>query len=659
MQGTGRGFVVLLLVLCSAFAKAQTNTTSRTSPNAERKYDKFAFIDSREVYEKMANKGFKSVEIFSKLGDTYYFNNDYQNALKWYDQLFELDNAGIPEVYFFRYAQTLKTNRQYAKADQVLRNYSSNGNLDSRLKDLRNTPNYLTIVDFQKGRFEVKPVAVNSEYQDFGTAYYGPSQLVFASARDTGVFNKRRHSWNEKPFLDLYVAEKSVDGTLSSVEKFDSRINSILHESTPTFSVDQNIMYFTRNNYENGNLETDDQRINRLQIFRSIKTKGRWGKPVIVDFSMGDYSTSHPALTPDGKTLYFSSDMPGTMGEKGMFQETDIWRVTVEDDGTHSNLENVSLVNTEGRESYPYVSRRGNLYFSSNGLQGLGGLDIFVATINKDGSLSNPVNIGEPVNGVNDDFAFIVDEAISAGYFSSNRLNGGDNDDIYSFVQLEDLREICEQILTGTITDAVSKEALDNAMITLIDENNNVVAKRFSDSNGKYAFKLECGKTYFLRGEKREYNTAEELVKTPTKTGMLEVDLVLDPTSLKGRVGDDLAKLLNLNPIYFDFDMSFIREDAELELQKVLSVLEDNPTLKIDIRSHTDSRGTSSYNERLSERRAASTRNYLISKGIDASRLTSKGYGESELVNECSDGKQCSEQQHQQNRRSEFIIISI
>lgn len=655
----GRRIVVLLMIMFFAFAKAQSQTTDKTSPRAEKKYDKFAFIDSRAVYQKLADKGFKSVEIFSKLGDTYYFNNDYQNALKWYNQLFKLDNQTIPAEYFFRYAQTLKNDKQYVKADQLLTTFSKTGGQDTRLKALSNAPNYLTIVDFQKGRFDVEPVSVNSDYQDFGTAFYGTSQVVFASARDTGVFSKRRHSWNEKPFLDLYVANKNTDGTLNDVEKFDSKINSILHESTPTFTSDLNTVYFTRNNFVKGKQINDEDRINRLQIFKSTKIDGRWSEPKVVDFAQGDYSTSHPALTPDGKTLYFSSNMPGTMGTDDTFKETDIWRVNILEDGSFSDLENVSIVNTEGRESYPYISGRGNLYFASNGLQGLGGLDIFVSTINNDGSLSNPVNIGEPANSVDDDFAFIVDESVNLGYFSSNRINGGDNDDIYRFIQLEDLRETCEQIVSGTVIDAVTKEVISNALVSVIDVNNNVVVTRKSDKNGKYAIKLECGKTFFVRAEKNEYNTAEELLNTPTTTGILDLDLALDPISLEGRVGDDLAKLLNLNPIYFDFDRSFIREDAELELQKVLSVLEDNPSMVIDIRSHTDSRGTTAYNEKLSDRRATSTRNYLIAKGIDTARLTSKGYGESQLVNNCGDDSKCSEQQHQANRRSEFIIISM
>jgi outer membrane protein OmpA-like peptidoglycan-associated protein len=317
------------------------------------------------------------------------------------------------------------------------------------------------------------------------------------------------------------------------------------------------------------------------------------------------------------------------------------------------------MINTEGRESYPYISGRGNLYFASNGLQGLGGLDIFVATIDKNGSIGKPVNIGEPANTVDDDFAFVIDEELNQGYLSSNRDGGGSNDNIYKFVQLEDLRETCEQIVSGTITDAVTNEALEYARITVIDELNNVLLVVTSNANGRYALQLECEKAYFIRAEKMEYNTAEELVNTPSTTSNIEVNLALEPQSIKSRVGDDLGTLLNLNPIYFDFDMSFIREDAELELQKVLSVLEDNPTMIIDIRSHTDSRGTTSYNEKLSGRRAASTMNYLISKGIDASRLTSKGYGESQLVNKCSDGVSCSEKDHQLNRRSEFIIISM
>ncbi|AZQ42714.1 OmpA family protein [Nonlabens ponticola] len=644
---------VILFFLVVTFAQAQ----KADSPRAERKVEKYAFIEARDIYQRMADRGFKSVEIFSNLGDSYYFNNDYSNALKWYNQLFKLDQKSIPTVYFFRYAQALKSDKQYDKANQILSGFNVVGLKDSRLSAARNMPNFLTIIDFQKGRFEVEKVSVNSDEQDFGTAYYGPDKVVFASARDTGVFYKRTHSWNERYFLDLYIADRDAEGKLSNPEKFDKRINSILHESTPTFTADLNTMYFTRNNYQKGDLERDDENVNRLQIFKSVKKDGKWSRPERTPFSDEDYTTSHPALTPDGKYLYFSSNMLGTMGMESKFKETDIWRVAINEDGSYGEPENMSPINTEGRESYPYISRSGNLYFASNGLQGLGGLDIFVSTINDDGSLSNPVNIGEPANSTDDDFAFIIDEGNDTGYFSSNRIGGGNDDEIYRFIQLEDLRETCEQFVTGTITDKQTGVPLENAVINVIDVNNNIVASRRTRDNGKFAFKLACDKTYFVRGEKRAYNTAEELVNTPTVTSNIDVPLALQPTTITGKVGDDLAKLLNLNPIYFDFDRSFIREDAELELQKVLAVLEDNPTMKIDIRSHTDSRGNDDYNEKLSSRRAMSTMNYLISKGVDASRLTSKGYGEYQLINECSNGVKCSEEQHQLNRRSEFIIV--
>ncbi len=652
--------LVAVMLTFFAFAKAQTPSISN---RAENKFEKFAFIDSREILERMAEKGYESVEIFSKLGDTYYFNNDYQNALKWYDQLFKLDTKSIPAEYYFRYAQSLKSDKQYEKADILLQNFRlTSRDPDTRLRMLDSDPKYLKEIEFQNGRLEIQKVAINSSYQDFGTAFYGVDKVVFASARDTGTsFSRRRHSWNEKPFLDLYLADRATDGELSNVDKFDSSINSIFHESTPTFSPDLKTVYFTRNNYERGKLKNDDRSTNNIQIFRSFKDDdGTWSKPEVVSFSEDNYSTAHPALTPDGKYLYFASNMPGSMGSaRSKFRDPDIWRVEVFEDGDFGEVQNVSSINTEGRESYPYISSSGNLYFASNGLQGLGGLDIFMSTINKDVSLTPPVNLGEPANSTDDDFAFIIDDNLKQGYLSSNRVAGGEDDNIFRFTQIEDIREVCEQLVSGTVTDAVTNEELASARVSVIDELNNVIATRITDENGRYAVTLECGKTYFIRGEKPEYNTAEELLNTPTVKGRITVDLALEPKSVKGRVGDDIGRLLNLNPIYFDFDMSFIRPDAELELQKVLAVLEDNPSMIIDIRSHTDSRGTKKYNEKLSGRRAASTMNYLISKGIDQSRLTSKGYGENELVNECSDGVSCSEEQHQNNRRSEFIIISM
>ena len=625
----------------------------------EKKFDRYAFIDAREILLKVANKGYKSTDLFSKLGDSYYFNNDYENALKWYGELYKMQGANMGREHIFRYAQTLKSVRRYDEADQLMTSFRDRGGSDMRADAMASEPDYLSIIDFQKGRFDVQQISQNSGLQDFGPAFYGEDKLIFASNRDTGVFYKRIHAWNDKPFLDLYVGDRAQDGRISNVKKFDSRINTRLHESTPVFTADGNTMYFTRNNFTDGDYAEDNFKTNRLKIYRSTKEGNRWSKATELNFNGDSYASSHPALTPDGKYLYFSSNRPGSIRteDENTFVETDIWRASISGD-TIGEPELVENINTTGRETFPFISKKGNLYFASNGLNGLGGLDIFVSTLDANGVPSIPLNVGEPANSAKDDFAFIIDDDTNIGYFSSNRRGGTGDDDIYRFRMTEDLRDKCEQVVTGTVTNVDTGLPLAGATITVSDSNNNVVETATSTESGKFGFVLDCNTEYFIKAEKDEFITDDELVSTPSKSSFIDVSLALEPEKRIAETGTDLGKVLNLNPIYFDFDRFNIRYDAEIELQKVLAVMEQYPSMVIDIRSHTDSRGNDAYNMRLSDKRARSTRQYLIDNGIASSRLTARGYGESALVNECRNGVPCSKAQHQLNRRSEFIIVS-
>jgi outer membrane protein OmpA-like peptidoglycan-associated protein/tetratricopeptide (TPR) repeat protein len=654
MKNNIHKIVLTVFLLVTAVSWGQKAAEKR----AEREFDKYAFIESRDIFMRLAERGERSVEIFSKLGDSYYYNNDYPNAHKWYTELFNMDVKDIPRAYYFRYAQTLKSVGYYKEADKTLAKFYELANDKANYLPSVD-PNYLSIIDFQKGRFQIENVSVNTSSQDFGAAFYGPTSVVFASAVDTGVFFKRRHVWNDEPFLDLYMADRDSYGRLSNQTKFDSRINSILHEATPTFSKDLKTVYFTRNNFTDGKIKEDDKDINKLKIYKSVKDGKRWSDPQPVSFSSDSYSTSHPALSPDGKFLYFSSNMPGSaMLDEETIKETDIWRVSISENGVFGTPENLS-VNTVGRESYPFVSKNGNLYFASNGHAGLGGLDIFVSTISEDGTLSTPVNVGEPANSKNDDFAFIIDDESQSGYFSSNRSGGKGDDDIYSFVQLETLKVKCDQTLTGTVINAITDEEIGKVMLSIKDDKGTVLNNLQTSDNGNFASTVGCDTQLFVRAIKEGYETEEELVNIPSESGTTDVVIKMTPKIAYAGIGDDLGKSLRLKPIYFDLDKSNIRPDAAAELAKVLVVLENNPTMVIDIRSHTDSRASFSYNESLSGRRASSTRAWLISKGISPARLTAKGFGESQLINNCSDGVSCSEEQHQLNRRSEFIVIAL
>jgi len=411
-------------------------------------------------------------------------------------------------------------------------------------------------------------------------------------------------------------------------------------------------MYFTRNNYLKGKRGRDDQKITLLKLYKAEFINDKWTNITELPFNSDQYSTAHPALSNDEKKLYFASDMPGTLGQ------SDLYSVAINDDKSFGKPENLgSAINTEGRETFPFIAADNQLYFASDGRPGLGGLDVFVSTIKSDGTFAAVQNVGAPINSKQDDFAFIINSDTSNGFFSSNREGGIGNDDIYKITETRKL--LCEQKLKATIVDLETSKVLENAKVTLLDEQFKVIAEVVTRADGSYTFNVECNKKYYVRATKEDYETKEVPVTIIGEEGETSVVVALEKRIKPIGVGTDLAKTLNIPIIYFDLDKSFIRKDAAFELEKILAVMKQYPKMKIDVRSHTDSRQTAEYNIALSNRRAKATMQWLTKNGIASNRLTAKGYGESQLINNCADGVPCTGAEHQLNRRSEFIIISI
>ncbi len=639
-----------LSFICFTIAFSQERSLDR----AGKQYDKYEYINAQKTYLKVVEKGHRSADLFKNLGNSYYFNSQFTEASKWYEELIKSYPQEVEPEYYFRYAQTLKSLEKYSESDQYMKTFRELKADDQRGQLFQEEPDYLERIDFQSGRFEIKNLAINSPYTDFGAAFYG-DKVVFSSSRDTLIVRKNVHQWNDEAFLELYQSQyNSTNGELSEYEKLGDNINSKFHESTPVFTNDGQTVYFTRNNYNRGRYGNDSKGTNKLKIYRSYKNpEGNWTTPQSLPFNSDQYSVAHPTLSVDEKTLYFSSDMPGGEGQ------SDIYEVAINAGGSFGEPKNLGkAINTEGKETFPFISTNNDLYFASDGHIGLGGLDVFVTRLNPQTEEEKLIiNIGRPVNGPKDDFAFIVDEASKRGYFSSNRDGGKGKDDIYSFLRLQDRKSFCEITLAGVVRDKDTNELLPGTKVSVYDSSNNLIKSFVVGDDASYSQVLECSSEYFVRAEKEEYTTVEKLVQTPGKTQTLDVPLVLEKTIKSAGIGDDLAKVLSLNPIYFNFDKSNIRPDASVELAKVIEVMNQYPAMKIDVRSHTDSRANDQYNLALSERRAKSTVAYIVSKGIAKERLTSRGYGESELVNRCANDVPCSASDHQLNRRSEFIIV--
>lgn len=641
--------ILLCLTIISVFT---FNTYSQEAKMAlaNKKYDNFAYIDAIQTYERVAEKGYKSTELFQKLGNAYYFNAQLENAAKWYAELFAL-NANLPAEYYYRYAQSLKAIGDHDKADKILEKFSQIASNDDRAKLFIKNQDYLEDIKANASRYQIEDAGINSPYSDYGTTVHA-NQIYFTSARDTGSISQRKHTWTNEHFTSLYTAKLDADMNPEESIPFDKDLKSKFNEATPVFTKDGKTVYFTRNNYLKGKKGKNANGTTLIKIYKASLVNNDWTGITELPFNSNNYSTAHPALSPDEKTLYFASDMPGTFGQ------SDLFKVTINTNGTYGKPQNLgTIVNTAGRETFPFINNDNEIYFASDGHPGMGGLDVFVAKLNATGTYDQVQNIGEGINSPKDDFAYWIDATTRNGFFTSNRDGGQGFDDIYKFKELKKIT--CDQLLSGIVTDMETSEVLPYSTIKLFNKEYKVIDSTVTDKNGNYSFTVICGKDYRVRAEKNDYVTVEVLVTIDQQNGKTDLPIALEPIKKKVKVGDDLAKFLDIPLIYFDLDKSNIRRDAALELEKVLDVLIQNKSMKIDIRSHTDSRQTKKYNEALSERRAKSTMNWLINNGIDASRLTSKGYGETQLINQCSDGVICSEEEHQLNRRSEFIILEL
>ena len=621
---------------------------------ANEMYKNFSYVDAIKIYERIAQKGFVNQEMLQSLGNAYYYNAEYKKALPWYEQLFQEGKYKVKPEYYYRYAQTLKSVGDYTQADKMMAKFVelTNAN-DTRAALFEENKDYQTVIKNNSGRFQLNNASVNTENSEYGTAFYG-DKIVFAGATDARKAKRGVSQWTGESFYDLYEAEH-FDQKLGSRKPFSSSVNTQFNESTPVFTKDGNTMYFTRNNYVNRKLGTDIENTILLKILRATKDKnGNWGDIVEVPFNSDQYNVAHPALSPDEKYLYFASDMPGSFGN------SDIFRVEILGDNQYGTPENLgNIINTAGRESFPYISKDNVLYYSSDGIPGLGGLDIFAAKFNADGSTSKPVNIGMPGNSADDDFCFVFNSDSKIGFLTSNRPGGKGKDDIYSFHEDKPLLFSCQKNIKGIVKDAKTKAIIANAKVILSDKVMKEVGKDQSKTDGTFTFeKVNCNDShYYLRGEKEKYETAE--VNVTVGKDEVVYEIFLNPREVAIKKGMDLAKVFEIKEIKFDYNKADIRPDAAVELTKIVEVMREYPKMKIDIRSHTDSRGADSYNLKLSDRRAKATLEWIVKQGIDRKRLKAKGYGETRLVNGCSNGVPCTEEEHQENRRSEFIVVAM
>lgn len=636
--------IILFLLTCNAL------TVGSQTKVADNFFRDYAYYKATELYLDAVKKGDSSEHVLTRLGDCYYNNSNVEAASVWYGKALKKYPKVNPE-YIYKYIQTKRSLSEYEEAEKWAKIFKERKQNDKRFKDqdIFDIQKYEILKSTEQVSIAFDNLDINSKYSDFG-AFEKDGVFYFSSTRskDSITDEKKLYQWNKEPYLSIYQSEiKDYDSkkTLLTPKTINSSdLNTDYHEGSLVISNDGKTLYFTRINLnKRDKLKYDKEGTSNVKIYRANKEDNQWTNVKELPFNGEDFSTGSPALSPDGKTLYFSSDREGGYGQ------TDLYRVSINADGSYGEPENLGdKINTEGRENFPFVAKDSTLYFSSDAHLNLGLYDVFETNFLKTDGDIEIKNLGAPYNSGYDDFAFYIDSDTQSGYVSSNRLGGKGGDDIYAFTKTE-----CKQIVYGIAKNKNSSEPLSKVIIKLVDDGGKVIARMTSNDDGSYEFKnLSCEETYTVIAERPTYRPdLKEFKTSAVNNDKTNIDLFLTPLIVDNEIV--------INPIFFDFNKSNIRPDAAYELENIVAVLREYKNMIIKIESHTDSRGRDAYNMKLSDRRAKATRDYIFSRGISKDRIKSAiGYGESQLINHCKNRVKCSEAEHQENRRSKFIITN-
>lgn len=614
----------LLCILC--FTQLAFSQNSKLN-KANRLYLEHAYVKAASLYEDFAS----DQESLIKLGDCYYYNGQMEQATVAYSRAKKEAEYEFSKAVSFRYAHALYGSNSIKKADSVMSKlYSKTINTNDFITSLINGVPYV---------YTVEKIKHGSLPGDFGMNYFG-DDYVFSSSRNNDT---KHYTWNEMSYLDLFKAQLTEDKSLINIEPLDKIINSNTHESGAIISKDGNTMYFSRTN--NKRYEVNGEKVATVKLFKSTRIDDSWSEAEELPFSSDYYSTQHPSLDEANGRLYFSSDMPNGFGS------FDIYYVDIIEEGFGKPINLGSKINTNHREHFPYYSDDDFLYFSSDGHQGLGGLDIFMVE-KDDNNWHTPLNLGETINTNLDDFAFVVDSKNNTGFLSSNRDG---KDDLYVFEREKNLRTF---IVEGTVKDKNSQELLPGTLITLFNEHKVAIDSVVVSDDGTYSFRTKPNTTYIIEGFKPLYIPTNKDFNTDD-SGRIELNIELELESY-----DDAEEIIvekedgyvyiELENIYFDLDKWNIKPQAARTLDVLVALMKKYPRMEVQLGAHTDNRSSVEYNLKLSNNRAQSSLEYLIANGIESSRLVAIGYGESQLLVNCGDD--CTENEHAVNRRCEFII---
>ena len=598
---------------------------SAASKKADALFESYQYTRAIEEYKSLIGKDKGDAHTYKQLADSYYAIFNMDEAARWYAKATETSQDA--EAYY-RYAVALRSQGNYPEANRQMDTFARLNPNDARAKEHKANPDYIPALSGQDKLFEIQQSGINDKTgSDFGAVLGNDSNLYFVSTRSSG----KTDSWNQS-YIDIYRATRNSDGSLSEATAI-SELNTAYHDGPVAISADGNTIYFARDGRSAGQYKKEDKaKVGQQGLYKATKADGKWGSISALPVNSTEYSVGSPSISKDGRTLYFASNMPGGLGD------TDIWKVTINADGTYGTPENLGpKVNTAGKENFPFITDDNILYFSSLSRQGLGGYDIFRIDLTTG---SEAINAGKPVNSEKDDFSFSYNTAKGVGYFSSNR-EGSDNIYIAS--------PVCRVEAVSLVIDRKTGQVIADAKVSILDNKQNKIESKQSNSKGEVSYAIDCDTEYVLQAEKQGYEPGTFAV-AKTAGGQVKVTAELVPVEVL--ITDTHVMLKD---IHFEYNKSNITQQGAHELDKLVKVMNDNPAMVIMVKSHTDTKGSAAYNMKLSAQRAQSTVEYVISKGISKSRISGKGYGESEPKVDCGEG--CTDSQNAENRRSEFMII--
>lgn len=696
--------ITVLFNIFSALAQDQLK-------RANTYFDRAFYSDAIPLYEEVAMTN-KSSIVIKNLADSYYNTYQMPQAAKWYAYLTSIYGENLDETYFFKYSETLKASGKFEKSFEVLTDYYQATGKTERLNKLKSSFTYLENIQALGDRFSIKNLALNTSNSEFGAAQVG-GYLIYSASRKKA---NKLYRWNNQNYLDIYqhpTAKLSLGDSIS--ENYSTTINTKMHEGTFAITKDGKTLYFTRNNFIKGKKKTDAKKVSNLKIYRATRIDSIWANITELPFNSDDFSNEHPSLSTDEKTLFFASDRSGGFGS------FDIYKVTIQENDFYTAPENLgSLINTDKKEQFPFMDKNDNLYFASNGHPGFGLLDIFIAKKDKN-QFQKPDNIGLPVNSSYDDFSYsqykdngffasnrpegkgsddiysftitkplkieacaqvivgvVTDKTTKQLLpFSTVRLFDIDHQELAQVITKEDATFSfgvdCEQQYR---IEAKKEQYEDNFKVVRTTK---VRKGKIDASLSLYAFaeKEKIARIALQEKEKQEVKKAKiaqekKLKEEKEAAEAFAVQEKQNREKAKKEKTENIAKAINTEKaivkeknrtviktqaINFDYNMWYLRRETRERLETVLTTMKSNPNITIEIGTHTDRRGNSNYNKDLSQKRANSVKTYLLESGIPSERILAKGYGESQPVVACATDDACTEEEHELNRRCEFVIV--